>query len=88
MGNAFNPNNGKIAADRSLEFETSMVYTASSRTAKATQKNSVLKNKTESYIKNMCLKAPQKLSCWILSNSVNVYLYIYVCAHVCISILK
>jgi hypothetical protein len=40
---AFNPSTQEAEADRSLEFEASLVYGVSSRTARATQRNPVSK---------------------------------------------
>jgi len=48
---AFNPSTqeaeaeAEAEADRSLEFKDSLIYRASSRAAKTTQRNPVLKNK-------------------------------------------
>jgi hypothetical protein len=44
---AFNPSIQKAEAGRSLEFEVSLVYIASSRTVKATQRNPVLETKNQ-----------------------------------------
>jgi hypothetical protein len=43
----FSPSNQKAEAGGSLEFGASLFYRASSRTARATQRNPVLKNKKE-----------------------------------------
>jgi hypothetical protein len=40
----FNPSTGEAEASVSLEFKASLVYRASSRTARATQRNPVSKN--------------------------------------------
>jgi hypothetical protein len=42
---AFNPSSRDAEAGDLCEFEASLVYRMSSRTARATQKNPVLKNK-------------------------------------------
>jgi hypothetical protein len=42
MVHTFNPSTWKAVADGSLEFEASLVYRVSSRTARATQRNPVL----------------------------------------------
>jgi hypothetical protein len=42
---AFNPNTWEAEAGGSLEFEASLVYRVSSRTARATQRNPVSKKK-------------------------------------------
>jgi hypothetical protein len=39
--NAFNPNTMEAEAGRQCEFEASLLYTASSRTARAIQRNPV-----------------------------------------------
>jgi hypothetical protein len=44
---AFNPSTQEAEAGGSLEFEASLVYRVSSRTARATQRNPVSKNKTK-----------------------------------------
>jgi hypothetical protein len=41
---AFNPSTQKAEAGGFLEFEASLVYKVNSRTARATQRNPVLKN--------------------------------------------
>ena len=49
---AFNPSTQETEAVNLCEFETSLVYRASSRTARTTQRNPVLKfilNKIENY---------------------------------------
>jgi hypothetical protein len=51
----FNPSTWEAEAGGSLEFEASLVYRVSSRTARATQKNPVSKKKKkpdESHYKN------------------------------------
>jgi hypothetical protein len=44
VAHAFNPSTQEAEAGRSLEFEASLVYRVSSRTAKATHRNPVSKN--------------------------------------------
>jgi hypothetical protein len=44
---AFNPITWEAEAGKFLEFEASLVYKVSSRTARATQRNPVSKNKTK-----------------------------------------
>jgi hypothetical protein len=44
---AFDPSTREAEAGGFLEFEASLVYRVSSRTARATQRNPVLKNKTK-----------------------------------------
>jgi hypothetical protein len=44
------------------EFEASLVYKVSSRTAKATQRNPVSKNKTKQNKKDSLTSCPQELS--------------------------
>jgi hypothetical protein len=44
VAHAFNPSTWEAEAGGSLEFEACLVYRMSSRTARATQKNPVLKN--------------------------------------------
>jgi hypothetical protein len=46
VANAFNPNTWKGEADLS-EFKPSLAYKASSRTARATQRNPVSKNRKQ-----------------------------------------
>jgi hypothetical protein len=43
VAHTFNPSNREAEASRSLQFKASLVYTVSSRTARATQRNLVLK---------------------------------------------
>jgi hypothetical protein len=43
VAQAFNPSTQEAEAGRSLEFKASLDYRVSSRTAKATQRNPVLK---------------------------------------------
>jgi hypothetical protein len=43
VANTFNPNTQEAGAGKSLEFEASMVYSASSKTAKATQRSHIMK---------------------------------------------
>jgi hypothetical protein len=45
VANAFNPSTWEAEAGRFLEFEGSLVYKVSSRTARATQRNPVSKSK-------------------------------------------
>jgi hypothetical protein len=44
VAHSFNPSTGEAEAEGSLEFEASLFYRVSSRTASATQRNPVLKN--------------------------------------------
>jgi hypothetical protein len=44
VANAFNPSTREAEAGRFLSFEASLVYKVSSRTARAIQRNPVLKN--------------------------------------------
>jgi hypothetical protein len=45
VAHAFNPSTREAEAGGSLEFEASLVYKVSSRTARAIQRNPVSKNK-------------------------------------------
>jgi hypothetical protein len=47
LGHAFNPSTWEAEAGGFLEFKASLVYKVSSRTARATQRNPVLTNKTK-----------------------------------------
>jgi hypothetical protein len=47
VAQAFNPSTREAEAGRSLEFKASLVYRVSFRTAKATQRNPVSKNKNQ-----------------------------------------
>jgi hypothetical protein len=47
MAHTFNPSTGEGRGRWISEFEASLVYRVSSRTARATQRNPVLKNKTK-----------------------------------------
>jgi hypothetical protein len=51
VAHAFNPSRGR----RISEFEASLVYKVSSRTARAIQRNTVSKNKTKQKIINTLL---------------------------------
>jgi hypothetical protein len=44
VAHTFNPNTHEAEADGPLEFEASLVYRVSSKAARATQRNPVLKN--------------------------------------------
>jgi hypothetical protein len=46
LGNVFTPSTQEAEAGRVSEFEVSLVYRVSSRTARATQRNPVLKTPT------------------------------------------
>ena len=45
VAHTFDPSAQEAEAGESLEFQVSLIYKVSSRTAKATKKNPVLKNK-------------------------------------------
>jgi hypothetical protein len=45
VAHTFNPSTPEVKAGGYLEFETNLVYKVSSRTARATQRNPVSKNK-------------------------------------------
>jgi hypothetical protein len=47
VAHAFNPSTWEAEAGRFSEFEASLVYRVSSRTARATQRNPVSKNKKQ-----------------------------------------
>jgi hypothetical protein len=47
VAHAFNPSTWVIEAGRSLVFEASLVYRASSRASRATQRNPILKSQTK-----------------------------------------
>jgi hypothetical protein len=47
VAHAFDPSTREAEASRFLEFEASLVYRVSSRTARATQRNPVSKNKNK-----------------------------------------
>jgi hypothetical protein len=47
VSHAFNPSTQEAEAGRFLEFEASLVYKVSSKTARAIQRNPVLKNKKQ-----------------------------------------
>jgi hypothetical protein len=47
VAHAFNPSTREAEAGGYLEFEASLVYRVSSKTARATQKNPVSKNKNK-----------------------------------------
>ena len=51
MVHVFNPRNWEAEAGGFLEFQASPVYRVSFRTARATQKNPVLKNKKQNKTK-------------------------------------
>ena len=55
--NTFNPSNWEAEAGKFLEFEASLVYRASSRTARATQRNPVSKNQKKKTKQNKTLRA-------------------------------
>ena len=52
MAPAVNPSTWEAETGKSLEFEASLVYKVSSRTARATQRNPVLKKKLRTIIRN------------------------------------
>jgi hypothetical protein len=64
---AFNPSTCKAEAGRSLEFKASLVYRVSSRTARATQRNPVSKNKDKQTNKNKNKKKKEKKSSHLCS---------------------
>jgi hypothetical protein len=47
VAHAFNPSTGEVEAGGFLEFEASLVYRVSSRTARAIQRNPVSKNQNK-----------------------------------------
>jgi hypothetical protein len=51
VAHAFKPSTREAEAGGFLEFEASLVYKVSSRTARATQRNPVSKNKKQKNIK-------------------------------------
>jgi hypothetical protein len=57
VAHAFNPSTWEAEAGGFLEFEASLVYRVSSRTARATQRNPVLKNKKQKTNTKKFLKA-------------------------------
>jgi hypothetical protein len=52
VAHVFNPSTREAEAGRISEFEASLVYKVSSRTARAIQRNPVSKNKTKPKNKN------------------------------------
>jgi hypothetical protein len=59
VAHTFNPSTGGRGRQIS-EFEASLVYKVSSRTAKATQRNPVLKNKQTNKTKNKTTTTPKQ----------------------------
>jgi hypothetical protein len=57
VAHAFNPSTREAEAGGFLEFEASLAYRVSSRTARAIQRNPVLKNKTK--------QNKTKWQCWV-----------------------
>ena len=47
MAHTFNPSTQEAETDKSLEFKANLVYKASSRTVRATERNSVSKQNKE-----------------------------------------
>ena len=66
-----------------FEFEASLVYTARSKTARATQRNPVLKNKINKYRRNEKNLAKQKVYIYIFIyiHTHIYYIYIYMCVY-------
>jgi hypothetical protein len=56
VAHAFNPSTWEAETGRISEFEASLVYKVSSRTARATQRNPVSKNKQKKIVLN-CLES-------------------------------
>jgi hypothetical protein len=62
---------------RISEFEASLVYRVSSRTARVTQRNPVLKNKKQKIKKNKKRKKNKQKNLVLLAKSVNALLFLY-----------
>jgi hypothetical protein len=65
VAHTFNPTTWGGRSRQISEFEVSLVYRVSSRTARATQRNPVLKNKNQNKTKSqVCLYASVTLVLW------------------------